>query len=81
MYYPRSTAAAEEKLWDNVPLPGIADPTDSDMTKPKTLLDCCRCAQTFIDEHDLGDGLGAGKLNLMQVLGHQTRMNTQFAYL
>ena len=35
------------------------------LLKPKTLSDCCRRAQQFIDEHDLGDGLGAGEINLI----------------
>ena len=69
-YYHRSSTAvadhlakAEGQLWENIPLPSIADPTDSHLLKLKTLLDCCRCAQEFIDEHDLGDGLGAGEIN------------------
>ena len=33
----------------------------------KTLLDYCRCAQAFIDEHDLGDGLDVGERNVMRV--------------
>ena len=61
---PRSVADIEERLLDNIPLPSIADPTDSNLLQPKTLLDCCRCAQAFIDEHDLGDCLDAGDLNL-----------------
>ena len=74
-------AAIEGKIWDNIPLPSIADPAYQQLMKPKTLLDCCRCAQAFIDEHDLGDGLDAGELNLTRVLGHHTRANTQVAYL
>ena len=31
--------------------------------------------------HDLGDGPGAGEINLMRVFGHRTRMITQFVYL
>ena len=79
--HPRSAATIEEELLDNVPLPSVADPTDNNLLMPKTLLDCCRCAQASIDEHDLGDGLDAGDLNMMRVLGHHARMNTQFAYL
>ena len=48
----------------NIPLPSIADPTEHRMMTPKTLLDSCRCAQEFIDEHDLADGLDVGELNL-----------------
>ena len=87
-YYARSTTAVadrlatnEEKIWDNTPLPSVADPTDIHLLKPKTRLDCCRCARDFIEEHDLGDGLDAGEINLMRVTGHRTRMMTQFAYL
>ena len=74
-------ATDEEKIWDDIPLPSIADPTGSHLLKPKTLLDCCRCAQDFIDEHDLGDSLDAGETSLMRVSGHRTRIDTQFAYL
>ena len=74
-------AKNDEHLWENIPLPSIADPNDSHLLKPKTLLDCCRCAQEFIDEHDLGDGLDAEEITLMRVFGHRTRMITQFAYL
>ena len=35
----------------------------------------------FTEEHDLGDGLDAGQINLMRVYGHRTRKMTQFAYL
>ena len=45
-------AQNDEHLWDNIPLPSVADPTDSNLLKPKTLLDCCHCAQEFLDEHD-----------------------------
>ena len=78
-----NSAAAEDKFWDNIPLPNVADPTDDQLMKQesaKTLLDCCRCAQAFIDERDLGDGLNAGEIKLMQSLVI-TLVNTQFAYL
>ena len=68
-YYHRSSAAIadqiaknDEHLWENIPLPSIADSNYSHLLKPKTLLDCCRCAQEFIHEHDLGDGFDAGDL-------------------
>ena len=44
-----------QKVWDNIPLPSVTDPT----------------------EHDLGDGLDVGELNIMRVLGHQTRRHGQ----
>ena len=74
-------AKVEEEVWENIPLPSVAHPADSNLLRPKTLLDCCRCAQEFLDAHDLGDGLGAGEVNLTRVHGHRTRMMTQFAYL
>ena len=58
-YHHRSYAALgshlaqnDEHLWENIPLPSVADPNDSHLLKPKTLLDCCQCAQEFLDEHD-----------------------------
>ena len=48
-YYHRSHTALvdhlaqnDEHLWENTPLPSVADPNDSHLLKPKTLLDCCR---------------------------------------
>ena len=59
-YHHRSHAALvrrlmenDEHLWTNIPVPSIADPNDSSLLKPKTLLDCCQCAQEFLDEHEL----------------------------
>ena len=63
-------AATEAKIWDNIPLPSIADPTEHRMMTPKTLLDCCRCAHEFIDEYDLGDGLDIGEFSVMRAVGH-----------
>ena len=63
-----------EHLWDNLPVPSVADPTDENLVKPKTLLDCCKDAQEFMDEYDLNDGLDKGTLYLMRVIGHRTRM-------
>ena len=55
--------AAEDRSWVKIPLPSIEDPTNHHvMNKPKTLLDCCLCAQAFIDEHDLGNGLDTREL-------------------
>ena len=69
-------AATEAKIWDNIPLPSIADPTEHRIMTPKMLLDCCHCAQELIDEYDLGDGLDVGVLNVMRAIGHRTRANT-----
>ena len=67
----------DEHLWIDIPVPSVADPNDSNLLKPKTLLDCCQCAQKFLDEHDLNDGYDKGNLYLMRVYGHRTRMLTQ----
>ena len=66
------TQDAEALIWDKVAVPSIADPTEQRTMTPKSLLDCCRCAQEYVDEHDLADGLDIGELNLMSVLGHRT---------
>ena len=61
--------------------PELADPNDANLLRPKTLLECCQCAQEFLDEYDLNDGYDNGTLYLMRVFGHRTRMLTQFQYL
>ena len=33
----------DEHLRTNIPVPSIADPSDSNLLKPKTPLDCCQC--------------------------------------
>ena len=87
-YHHRSYAALishhmenDEHLWTSIPVPSIADPNNGNLLKPKTLLDCCHCAQEFLDERDLNDGYDKGTLYLMSVYGHRTRMLTQFQYL
>ena len=70
-----------EHLWDDLPVPSVADPTDANLVKPKTLLDCCKDAQEFMDEYDLNDGYDKGTLYLMRVLGHRTRMLSLFQAL
>ena len=70
-----------EHLWDDLPIPSVADPTDANLVKPKTLLDCCKDAQEFMDEYDLSDGHDTGTLYLMRVLGHRTRMLSLFQAL
>ena len=47
------THDAEAKLWDNIPVPSVADPFEQQIMTPKTLLDCCRCSQEFVTECDL----------------------------
>ena len=65
-------------LWDDLPVPSVADPTDANLIKPKNLLDCCKDAQEFMDEYDLNDGHDNGTLYLMRVYGHRTRMLSYF---
>ena len=79
-YYHRSHAALvshhvqiDEHLWENIPLPSATDPNDSNLLRPKTLLDC-QSAQEFLDEHDLSDGYDEGTPYLMRVYGHRTRI-------
>ena len=70
-----------EHLWDDLPVPSLADPTDTNLVKPKTLLDCCKDAQEFMDEYDLDDGHDKGTLYLMRVIGHRTCMLSLFQAL
>ena len=67
-------AKNDEHLWENITLPSVADPNDSNLLKPKMLLDCCQCAQEFLDEHDLNDGYDKGTFYLMRASGHRTRI-------
>ena len=71
----------DEHLWTDIPVPSIADPNDTNLLGPKTLLECCRCAQEFLDEYDVNDGYDKRILYLMRVYGHRTRMLTQFQSL
>ena len=73
--------ANTEHLWSDLPVPSVADPTDANLVKPKTLLDCCKDAQEFMDEYDLNDGHDKGKLYLMRAFGHRTRMLSLFPAL
>ena len=73
--------ANDEHLWDNLPVPSVADPTDTNLLRPKTLLDCCKDAQEFLDEYDLSDGYDNVTLYIMRVYGHRTRMLNQFQAL
>ena len=73
--------ANDEHLWSDLPVPSVADPTETSLLRPKTLLDCCKDAQEFLDEYDLNDGFDKGTLYIMRVYGHRTRMLTQFQAL
>ena len=70
-----------EHLWTNLPTPSVADPADTNFVKPKTLLDCCKDAQEFIDEFDLNDGYDIGTLYVMRVIEYRTRMLSLFQAL
>ena len=77
----RHFLANDEHLWDDLPVPSVADPTDANLVKPKTLLDCCKDAQEFLDEYDLNDGYDKGTLYIMRVSEHRSRMLSQFQAL
>ena len=64
----------EEDLWEDIPLPSVADPEDENLLKPKTLLEHCKDAQEFMDEFDLNDGYDNQTIMLMRIHGHMTRM-------
>ena len=63
----------DENLWTNIPVPSIADPNDSNLLKPKTLLDCCQYAQEFRDEHDLNDGYDNSDAHPIPILASSCR--------
>ena len=71
----------DEHLWTDIPVPSIADPNDTNLLGPKTLLECCQCAQEFLDEYDLNDGYDKGTFYLMRVYGHRACILTQFQSL
>ena len=64
----------EEDLWEDIPLPSVADPEEENLLKPKTLLEHCKDAQEFMDEFDLNDGYDNQTIMLMRIHGHMTRM-------
>ena len=66
----------DEHLWTDIPVPSVADPNETNLFGPKTLLECCQYAQEFLDEYDLNDGYDKGTLYLMRVYGHRARMLT-----
>ena len=47
------TQSAGADPWKNTPFPSIADATKQQVLDPKTLLECCKRAGTFIQKHDL----------------------------
>ena len=46
----------DDHLWEDIPLPSVADQEEEKLMRPKTLLEHCRDAQEFMDEFDLNDG-------------------------
>ena len=73
--------ANDEHLWDDLPVPSVAGPTDANLVKSNTLLDCCKDAMEFLDEYDLNDGHDKGTLYIMRVYGHRARRLSQFQAL
>ena len=63
-----------EHLWDDIPLPSVADPEDENLLKPKTLLEHCKDAQEYMDEFDLNDGYDNQTIKIMRIHGNMTRM-------
>ena len=64
----------EDPLWEDIPLPSVADPQEENLLRPKSLLEHCTNAREFMDEFDLNDGLDNHAIELMRVRGHMTRM-------
>ena len=64
----------DEELWEDIPLPSMADPDEENLLKPKTLLEHCKDAQEFMDEFGLYDGFDNQTIRVMRIHGHMTRM-------
>ena len=64
----------EDQLWEDIPLPSVADPEEENLLRPKTLLEHCKDAQEFMDQFDLNDGFDNQAIMMMRVRGHMTRM-------
>ena len=65
---------SEDPLWEDIPLPSVADPEEENLVKSKSLLEHCKDARDFMDEFDLNDGFDNQTIMLMRVRGHMTRM-------
>ena len=65
---------SEDPLWEDIPLPSVADPEEENLLRPKSLLERCKDAREFMDEFDLNDGFDNQAIKLMRVRGHMTRM-------
>ena len=68
---------SEDPLWEDIPLPSVADPEEANLLKPKSLLEHCKDTQEFMDEFDLNDGYDNHTIMLMRVRGHMTRRRSQ----
>ena len=64
----------DDRLWEDIPLPSVADPEEENLLRPKTLLEHCKDAQEFMDEFDLNDGFDNLTIMTMRIRGHKTRM-------
>ena len=64
----------DKELWEEIPLPSMADPDEENLLKPKTLLEHCKDAQEFMDEFGLYDGFDNQTIRVMRIHGHMTRM-------
>ena len=40
----------DDHLWEDIPLPSVADPEEENLMRPKTLLEHCKDAREFMDE-------------------------------
>ena len=65
---------SNEHLWEDIPLPSVADPEEENLLRPKTLLERCKDAQEFMDAFDLNDGFDNQTIRIMRIHGHMTRM-------
>ena len=64
----------DEHLWEDIPLPSVADPDEENLMKPKTLLEHCKDAQEYMNEFDLNDGFDNQTIRIMRIHGHMSRM-------
>ena len=79
--YHRSTDAliehfcrTDDPLWEDIPLPSVADPQEENLLRPKSLLEHCNLAREFMDEFNLHDGFDNPAIKMTRVHGHMTRM-------
>ena len=74
-----STQDADAVLWKSIPHPRIADASGQQVTTPKTLLECCKCAKEYNQEHELADDFGASVgVSLQRTLEHSVALMKEF---